>query len=127
MFFSKKWQFLLILVLVSSGCKTSKSDTSTIESVAQDYISNIGTTTYNADKTYLLAVEELTPENEFIKFVVLSVSDQKIILEKQFRPGHVKWFDNTTIELLDTPGMIEENKKSEDYIQYLPIILKSTE
>jgi len=116
-----------MLALLLSGCKTSKSDTSTIERAAQHYISNIGTTTYNSDKTYLLVVEERSAENELIKFVVLTVSSQKIVLEKQFRPGHVKWFDNTTIELLDIPGMIEENKNSQDYIRYIPIISQPNE
>ncbi len=124
MFCFKNWLFLLLLCIALSACKTSKKDTVStvsIETVIQTSIANVGIQTNNAAKTYLLVVEEATAGNEFLKFIVLNVSDQKIVLEKKFRPGHVTWFDNTTIELLDMPGMIEATKKSEDYIRYIKI------
>ncbi len=122
MFFLKKYLFLLVLVsFVYSGCKTPKNDSTSLDTVIQRSISNPSTTSYNNEKTYLLVVEEQTADQELIKFLVIEVSNQKIVLEKKFRPGHVKWKDNSTIELLNVPGMIELNKSMEDYIQYISI------
>ncbi len=122
MSFLKKWLFLLVFVSFPySGCKTTKNDPTSLETVIQRSIPNAFTTSYNNEKTYLLVVEEQTPDKELIKFLVIQVSNQKIVLEKKFRPGHVKWKDNSTIELLNVPGMIELNKSIEEYIRYISI------
>lgn len=122
MSFLKKWLFVVGFVsFFWIGCKTSKNDSASLEIVIQDSISKVYTRTYNQDSTYLLATEEQTSEKEFIKFMVVNLQDQKIVLEKKFRPGHVRWFDKTTLELLDAPGMIKADERINDYIQYIKI------
>lgn len=126
MFFLKKSLLVLIgvIILLPTACKSSKNDSTSLENVIQSAISNVGTTTYNNDHTYVLVVEQ-PGQNEFLSYVVVNVSTHDIVFKKKFRPGHVKWSDNTTIEILDIPGMIENNKDIEEYIQYQSVITPS--
>lgn len=122
MVFSKKTLFLVVglTCICIWQCKSAKKDTSTLESIIEQSIPIVGETFYNKNNTYLLIIEANT-DTEFRKFAVIDLTLKEIVLEKKFRPGHVKWFDNSTIELLDSPGIIAENKKAEDYIQYISI------
>ncbi len=122
MFVLKKCKLLLIgvVLLLPSACKTSKKDSTTLDQVIQSSVATVGTTTYNPGHTYVLVVEQPS-QNEFLTFIVVNVTTHEIVLKRKFRPGHVRWSDSTTIELLDVPGMIESNKNIEEYIQYVSV------
>ncbi len=127
MVFRKKTYFIVVaVVLIFGQCKSSKTETTNIDSIIQHSIQHVDHITYNNSRTYLLAVEA-ADQNELIKFVVIEIETQKIILEKKIRPGYVKWFNDNQLELLDIPGMIEKNKTTADYIQILTLPSTSKE
>ena len=127
MFFLKKGHTtacvgVILLLLVS--CKSSQTDTSSLQDAIHAVIPVVSSTTYNEDRTLILVVAE-PGNNEFSEFAVLNVRSHEVMLQKKFRPGHVKWAEANLIELLDAPGIIETDKRIEDYIQYLKINLPS--
>lgn len=54
-----------------------------------------------------------------IKFVVVDVTTKKVIEQRSFTPGYVKWVTNASLEVLSMPGMA---KKSEDISKYIQVI-----
>jgi len=72
---------------------------------------------------YVLYLQKQKPTEQVIKFVIIERVDQKLVLEKSFRPGYVKWIGDTFIEILDAPGVIRENENLEDYKRIINVAM----
>lgn len=59
---------------------------------------------YNVSKTHALCQQERTGDHigRNIKYIVVRLSDNKVIIEGSYSMGHVKWFDNNSIEVLSS-------------------------
>lgn len=75
----------------------------------------------NESQTYLLAVEEKEATAPMTRYVVVERVSQKILQKGSFRPGYIKWLNNTSLELLNAPGIIPEGKNLSDYIKVIQL------
>jgi hypothetical protein len=59
---------------------------------------------YNVSKTYALCQQERAEDHirRNIKYIVVRLSDNKVINEGFYSMGYVKWFDNNSIEVLSS-------------------------
>lgn len=104
---------------ISTGLNSSVSTNKLLETE----VSTNFTQVLNESKTYLLAVEGKVSTATLIRYVVLDVASQKVLKRGSFRPGYIKWRNNTSLELLNTPGMIPEGKNLVDYIEIIQLPL----
>jgi hypothetical protein len=68
---------------------------------------------YNASGTYALCQQQRDadhPQRNF-SFVVIRIADKQIVHEGSFRLGHVKWRDDTSIEVFNSSIRDEQGEK----------------
>ena len=70
---------------------------------------------YNSSKTYLLALRTKESTENFTSYLILEVKSGEIIKKGSFIPGHIQWIDDTSLELLNAPGIIPQGKSLADY------------
>jgi hypothetical protein len=125
--FYPKPNYLAIFVGITLliGCKTAQKNI-TPNSTNQKVTSQIGDNfdSYPSPKgSYLLFIEKLSPTtaNPITKFIVIESASQKVMIEKSFRPGYVKWIGDSIIELLDAPGIVKQNEELSSYVKKIDI------
>lgn len=104
-----------------NSVSTSTNSTVRTNKLLEAEVSTNFTQVLNESKTYLLAVEEKEATATMIRYVVLDIASQKILKKGSFRSGHIKWRSNTSLELLNAPGMIPEGKDLSDYIEIIQL------
>lgn len=114
--------FVGIVILI--GCKPvqkniSEEDQTIIEKLGLEFESYP-----SPSGSYLLFVEKLSPSaaNPITKFIVIESVSQKIMIEKSFRPGYVKWIGDSVIELLDVPAILKQNEDSSYYVKKIDLV-----
>jgi hypothetical protein len=84
-----------------------------LEDVARERLGKKYELAYNASKTYALCRQQREadhPQRNF-NYVVIRLADQQIVQEGSFRLGHVKWKDDTSIEVLNSSIRDEQGEK----------------
>lgn len=56
-----------------------------------------------------------SPMKQALKFLVIQINNNKVVMEKSFMPGYVKWMGDSTLEVLDMPGIIRADEDLTDY------------
>ncbi len=117
----------LLGVVLLIGCKPAQQNNASEESINQIVIEKIGDDfeSYPSPSgSYLLFIEKINPSNAnpITKFIVLESGSQKVMIEKSFRPGYVKWIDNSVLELLDAPGTLKQNEDLSSYIKKIDLL-----
>ena len=107
------------------GCKPAQKSVAT-DSINQIVARTIGENVESYPSptgSYLLFIEKLSPTaaNPYAKFIVVESASQKVMMEKSFRPGYVKWIDDSIIELFDAPGIVKQNEDLSSYIKKIDI------
>jgi hypothetical protein len=71
----------------------------------------------NSSGQFILYVQKEDPQypTRMLSAVVIEVKTQKIVAEESFIPGYIKWVGESSLELLNAPGMI---KAGEDLSSY---------
>ena len=77
----------------------------------------------NSAGSYMLYIQRPYNPNPLnvLKFIVVETSNNAIVYEQTFVPGHVKWITDSTIEILSVPGSIRENEDLSDYKKIIDI------
>ncbi len=118
------------IAILMVSCKPTIPNQANINAVEQLLIQKLGSYEMyqNASGTYSLFVQKIEVEetaNPVTRFLVVDLASKKIMVEKSFKPGYVKWIDDSTLELLDAPGILKQNETLSDYIKKIDLsILK---
>lgn len=122
-----KPSYLAILVGITFliGCKPAQKSLAT-NSIDQLVASKLGEDfeSYPSPTgSYLLFIEKISPTatNSITKFIVADSVNQKVMIERSFRPGYVKWIGDSVIELFDAPGIVKQNEDLSSYIKKIDI------
>lgn len=73
----------------------------------------------NESKTFTLVYQNNVEATRFTKYIVLDNVSNTIISKGSFRAGYVKWMTDTSLEILDVPGIIPKEKTQADYIKII--------
>lgn len=109
---------MILLLLITIQCKTPALSQSAIDDVIRTRIGSSYSTHYNALKTLGLYTQEFSPQNngkQKVKFMVVELSSHKILEEGSYLNGHVKWRDNTSLEVLNMPGVLKKGQSTRDF------------
>lgn len=79
------------------------------------------TQTLNDTKSVVLAVHEKASTEITSRYLVIDIATATILKKGSFRPGYIKWRSNTSLELLNVPGMIPEGKDLSNYIEIIQL------
>jgi hypothetical protein len=119
--------FIVLLFFAAIGCKV-KQPVSEVQPIPRVVLEKLGKeveTLPNTSGKYILYVQKVDPKfpTHVVKAIVIT-STNKIIMEESFVPGYIKWVSESSLEVLNMPGMI---KKDEDLSHYTRAInLNST-
>ena len=110
--------FIVLFFFAAIGCKVNQP-VSQVQAVPQVVIEILGKEveqTPNTSGKYILCVQKVDPNfpTRMVKAIVIT-STNKIIAEESFVPGYIKWVSESSLEVLNMPGMI---KKDEDLLRY---------
>lgn len=116
----------LVGIFLLIGCKPAQKNTITENSVDQTVTNKIGKDfeSYpSRSGSYVLFVEKVNPTaaNQMTRFIVIESATQKIMIEKSFQPGYVKWIGDSVLELLDVPGALKQNEDIPSYIKKIDL------
>jgi len=106
------------LVLITMQCKTPALSQSTVDELVRSRIGSSYSTNYNPSKTLGLFYQNLPPDKngiQNVKFIVVEFSSHKILEEGKYLNGHVKWHDDTSLEVLDMPGISKKGQSTSDF------------
>lgn len=114
-------KFLLLSLIFSGliGCKVKQQiqETNTPFEIATQKLGAQLDSFPNSSGQFILYVqqENIQHPTRMLSAVVIEVKTQRIVAEESFIPGYVKWVDESTLELLNAPGMV---KAGEDLSSY---------
>lgn len=75
----------------------------------------------NINKTLTLVYQNNDEATRTTKYIVLDKINNSVLLKGSFKAGYVKWKTDTSLEILDIPGIIPNGKKQSDYIKTINI------
>ena len=71
---------------------------------------------YNTAQDFILCQEKASSTQAgILKYIIIRVSDKKILQEGYFRPGYIKWVHDYEIEIFNAPGVIRDHETLEKY------------
>jgi len=70
---------------------------------------------FNSSKTYLLAYRLKEATEDFTIYAVFEVSSGALVKKGSYVPGYIQWIDDTSLELLNAPGIVPKGKSLTDY------------
>jgi len=123
-------KYLLFTLINTSlflyGCKTTFSkdqDNDIIRKIAIDKLGNAIDSHPNSTGEYILYIQKTNSLNtsNYLKLLVINVSDHRVIHEQSFNPGYAKWINDSSIEVLSVPGTIRKNENLSDYKKIINI------
>ncbi len=113
----------LFLILLCLNCNSSK--TSGNQHPPQNLTEKTDVqydTLKNETGAYILYIQRINNTSlERINFFVIDVKTNRKLVEKNIRPGYVKWIELDVIEYLDVPGMVAEDEDLSAYTKKLNI------
>lgn len=112
---------ILLFTTGISGCRSTTTNAN-ITTVASDKLGAYDAYP-NASAEYLLCIQKPVDENSYNRFIVIQKSTARIVLEKTYKPGHVKWITTTALEVYTVPEMIKENEDLSHYKSIIDIAL----
>jgi len=110
--------FLLLSTLLTQ-CKvkqpTAKSDSTA--ALAYSILGKNIDSFPNSSGMYLLFVQKTNTDepNHVVKAIVIEATSKKIIIQESFVPGYIKWVSESSLELLNLPGMIRKDETLSQY------------
>jgi hypothetical protein len=110
----------LIVICFLTCCTAQKNNTAinnNFESIIKTKLGPAFTIDFNESKSYALGTQQRQGDHirRNFKYIVVRLSDNKILQEGSYTMGSVKWIDNNSIEIVSeasTHGRdIDSNKK----------------
>jgi hypothetical protein len=124
-------KFLQLIGFVSvatlmCGCKTTVQNKQPTEDAKTIAIRKLGSSIESfrsPDGHYELFVQQPddSPMKQALKFLVIQINTNMVVMEKSFMPGYVKWMGDSSLELLDMPGIIRGDEDLTDYKKIIDV------
>jgi len=124
-------KFLQLIGFVSvatlmCGCKTTAPNQQQTEDAKTIAISKLGSSIESfrsPDGHFELFVQQPndSPMKQPLKFLVIQINTNKVVMENSFMPGYVKWLGDSALELLDVPGIIRGDEDLTDYKKIIDV------
>ncbi len=113
----KNLVYVLLLSLLACKANPQTSTIGKMEKVANDKLGDNLERQPNSSNTYLLFSQKPNPQTptRVIKAIVVEAATNKIVAEEAFVPGYIKWISDTSLELLNVPGMLRANEDLSDH------------
>jgi hypothetical protein len=116
--------FTVLLLFVSIAfeqCRAGsqkQGENSSLDATIKSRIGNDFVIDFNKSKSYALCYQKAGDDHSqrTFQFIVVRLSDNRIVNEGTFRMGYVKWVDEGTIEVLNTPRVNSEGTISKTKI-----------
>ena len=112
------YPLIAFMMLGAVQCKTPALSQTTVNELVSNNIGSSYSTNYNELKTLGLYYQNLPPRKngtQHVKFIVVDLSSHVILQEGSYLNGHVKWRDNTSLEVLDMPGISKKGQSTGDF------------
>lgn len=114
-----------LIGLVVLACKTGvlpESANTSLDAIAREKLGDELTSTVNKTDEYILFVQKINPSSlQPVRFIVMEVKTQQVVLQKDFKPGYVKWSGEYQVEWLDQPGIIQSDEPLSKYVQFATV------
>jgi hypothetical protein len=93
--------FMLLLAIFVFGCASAQGTQKTTDEKIKSLLGSAYSVNYNETKKFALYQQSRVNDhvNRSFKYVVVRLSDNKILNQGSFRKGYVKWIDATKIEV----------------------------
>lgn len=108
----------LFLLLALVACRAS-SQVTPANDVAKKELGENCSFLLNQSKTFALAVKKETSGN--VSYVVIKISDSKVILKKSNIKAEVSWNDDLSLKEVSQPGMIKKDGSSTNGIRIINV------
>jgi len=126
---SKKSLPLIVFVSAAffmGSCKTTvqnQQQSVDAKAIAISKLGNSIESSTSPDGHYALFVQQPndSPMKQALKFLVIQITTNKVVLEKTFMPGYVKWIGDSSLELLDMPGIVRGDEDLKDYKKIIDV------
>ncbi len=113
---------LLLTGLLIFACKSATVSQSQTEKIAQEKLGTDLVVESNSSGDYILYMQANSQTQvQALRFIVIEVKSEKVVVEKSYLPGYVKWASEYSIEWLDRPGMIKPEEQLSDYVKRLDV------
>jgi hypothetical protein len=110
---------------LSGSCSASRSTkTEQTNEVIEKKLGPNFSKEFNPSRNFVLCTQRAPELKEKIalKFLVLDVQKNTIIYENSFFPGYVKWYSDTSLEILNVPGIIQAHEDLSMYKKIVSIV-----
>jgi hypothetical protein len=105
-----------LILLIIFSCKAQQQKHSL--QVISEKIGDNAIIDYNQDRSFALVQEKFTvvQDAEYTSsFLIIRMSDNKIIKEGKVVHGYIKWINDDIIETFEMPGVIKDGQEEEDF------------
>lgn len=105
-----------LILLTIFSCKAQQQKHSL--QVISEKIGDNAIIDYNQDRSFALVQEKFTvvQDTEYTSsFLVIRMSDNKIIKEGKVVHGYIKWINDDIIEIFEMPGVIKDGQEEDDF------------
>jgi hypothetical protein len=108
---------LLPVFMALISCKISEKNAqdkkATFEALAKAELGEAHEVSYNTPKTYALCQQQRQGDHlrRSFKYIVVRLSDNKVMHKGSFRMGYVAWYDEDSIEVV-TASSARDDKKT---------------
>lgn len=107
---------LLPLFMVLVSCKISEKNAqdkkTKFKALVKAELGEAHQVTYNAPKTYALCQQERQGDHlrRSFRYIVVRLSDNKVVYKGSFRMGYVAWYDESSIEVVTASSARDDEK-----------------
>lgn len=105
-----------LLLLIIFSCKAQQQN-HTLQ-VISEKIGDNAIIDYNRDRSFALVQEKFTiiQDAEYTSsYLIIRISDNKIIKEGKVVHGYIKWINDDVIEVFEMPGVIKDGQEEDDF------------
>lgn len=105
-----------LILLTIFSCKAQQQKHSL--QVISEKIGDNAIIDYNRDHSFALVQEKFSvvQDGEYTSsFLIIRMSDNKIIKEGKVVHGYIKWINDDIIEIFEMPGVIKDDQEEDDF------------
>ncbi len=116
-YLSLVWLFTLCCCKAPASVQ-KESQTSPLQSLVESKLGANANIEKNISNTFALAY---IAENRSISYIVIRLSDLKIVVNSKIERGSITWFKDMELKETRTPGIVKKNTKPDDNIKLIDL------
>ena len=115
--------FPFIFLLLSCSQKGSGQSSGSFSQIAINKLDSGYETSFNSDSTFVLCLQKSKPTpaqpNTRLKFIVMELKDNKLVLEDSVLNGSAEWISNEELKVYRRTGIPDNPKSTADTSTYI--------